>query len=205
MRAGLGRINRLIRDRWWQEGRRRGPPEPYQALREYLWRQSSWLDSLPRMVGAVQTHARRQPEVTLFGDYATVPLLALEAGVRVTGDFFDTTGQRFRSGFATFEQVRRLLEGAPAALVLLRTGASGINRLPAMREYLATAYQPVEVFRSRAGVEHVLYRRATDFGTRRGRGASLGWLKEGEGSCKRDQYCQVSSSWRFRSPEPFSG
>jgi hypothetical protein len=155
----LGRLNDLLRRLSWHGGQRRGPDDWHPPLTEYLWRESSWLDSLPRMVSAIQLQARLNPRVTLFGDYATVPLLALEAGVPVTGDFMDTTGQRFGARFATFEQVRRLLDAAPEALVLLRTGGSGVNALPAMRQYLAAAYTPLEALRRRTEVEHILYRR----------------------------------------------
>jgi hypothetical protein len=154
----LGPLNRLIRWAWWHDGRRDPPGARHNPFTEYLWRQSSWLDSLPAMTAAVQSAARADPLVSLFGDYGTVPLLALEAGVPVTGDFIDTTGQRFRAGAASFDQVARLLDSDPHALVLLRTGGSGVNARAALRGYLDSHFETVQVFRSRAGVEHTLYR-----------------------------------------------
>jgi hypothetical protein len=155
---GLGPLNRLIRRIWWHDGQR-GPGERHNVVTEYLWRQASWLDSLPAMAAAVRSAARPDGRVSLFGDYGTVPLLALETGVPVTGDFTDTTGQRFRAGAASFAQVERLLADAPRALVLLRTGGSGVNGQSELRRRLASDFEVVQVFRSGSGVEHTLHRR----------------------------------------------
>lgn len=156
---GLGPLNALIRTVWWQEGRRAAPGRRHNLITEYLWRQSNWLDSLPAIISTVQGLVAQAPKINLFGDYGTVPLVALGVGVRVADDFVDTTGQRLKAGFAPFGEISRLLGAADAPLILLRTGGSGINSLPAMNVYLTRSFERIGVFRSSAGVEHVLYRR----------------------------------------------
>ena len=153
----LGRLNGPVRRMFWMESITGGG----NTIGRHLRGQARWLDTHPAMVQAVRRLAAEpgRAELTLFGDYAAVPLVALEAGVRVTGDFVDTTGQRFSAGFGRFEQVRELLEAAPRAAVLLREGGSGVSALAALRAHLAEHYLETASFRSRGGTRHILYSR----------------------------------------------
>ncbi len=154
---GIGPLNGLVRAVFWRDGTRRTDHD-YGAITQYLWQRSRWLDTHRALVHAVELLAATTPGATLFGDSTTAPLVALDAGLRVTGDFVDTNKERFRSGVAHLSEVAALLDGHPTAILML-SPRDGIGSLPEMQAYVDRHYTVAARFESRIGHTHVLYRR----------------------------------------------
>lgn len=149
-------LNRLVRALLFQDGHRDPGARP-NRLTAYLWQRSRWLDTHPALVEAVRREAAERP-VTLFGDSAVVPRVALEASVRVTGDVADTNVQRFAAGSLTVRDVVELLEAHPEALVLLGRRA-GLGALQEVRRHVLAHHEHIGSFVTHTGLAHDLYAR----------------------------------------------
>jgi hypothetical protein len=155
-------LNGLVRWMLWQGGIRResSPPRLHNAITEYLWRQSTWLDTHAEMVAAVRQLACPGATTHILGDYASVPLIALDAGVPVKDHDVDTTGQRLRAGYGTTASFARgAFDRSRHVLVLLRTGGSGLSADRSFRGDVARHLPIAGTFRTRDGVEHTLHGR----------------------------------------------
>jgi hypothetical protein len=144
----------------FQGGVRSAPSRRYNVFTEYLWRHSVWLDTFPAISAAVAASARRHPEAVLFGDYATAPLVALGASIRLLGDEPDTTWQgysSYASPLLLHREIERRLSGASYPLILLRTKPRGGEWIsPITRSLFEVEYRETASFVSGAGVRHVL-------------------------------------------------
>lgn len=146
---GLGStVNGVIRALFWQGGVRRAGTDP-NALTQFLWQRSRWLDSYPALVEAVRRAAAERPGLTLLGESTVAPLVALEAGVPITGDLVDTNTQRLQAGHLAIGEVLALLDAHPSALVLSCGG--GITTVPAFRAYVARHLHPLGSYPSAHG------------------------------------------------------
>lgn len=154
---GIGAINSLIKILFWQDGIR-VVNEDANAITQYLWQRSRWLDIQPAMVAAVAEQASPNPQLSLFGDSTIAPLVALQAHVPLTADLVDTNMQRVRTGNLAVSEILALLETSPQALLLL--GASGgIGALPELRAYVGQHYSALQEFQSPYGYRYTLWRR----------------------------------------------
>jgi hypothetical protein len=154
---GIGPLNGAVRALFWQNGQRHPGTNP-NAVTQYLWQRSRWLDALPAMAASVRREATARPEVSLFGDSTVAPLVALEAGVKITGDLVDTNVQRVRAGNLSADEILALLQRHPRALLLFG-GHTGIGTLPELRRLTAQHYEVVETWPTRNGATYTLWRR----------------------------------------------
>lgn len=191
-------VNRLVRALLFKDGRREPGARP-SRFTAYLWQRSRWLDTHPALVAAVRREAAERP-VTLFGDSAVVPRVALDAGVLVTGDVADTNVQRFAAGSLAVGDVAALLDAHPDALVLLGRRA-GLGALPEVRRQVLSRYEHVGSFVTRAGVAHDLYRRRS---ARRSMGRPG---SSGDGVARRARCASASrgAPRAARDPGPWQG
>ncbi|MDZ4694823.1 MAG: hypothetical protein SGI86_06700 [Deltaproteobacteria bacterium] len=153
-----GGLNGVMRSLFWRDGKRdRGVDA--NPITQYLWQRSRWLNVVPDMVEAVRAERQLRVETTLFGDSTIVPLVAMEAGVSITGDLVDTNTQRIGAGNLTMAEVLALLDTQPSALVLV--GSSGIGSNPELRTYLQQKYGVLRHFTPTTGRNFTLFRRKT--------------------------------------------
>ena len=152
-----GTINAAIKALFWQDGLRVVNHDA-NAITQYLWQRSRWLEIQPAVVTAVAEHAAANPHTTLFGDSTVAPLVALQAGVPIAWDEVDTNMQRVRAGNLAISEILARLDVSPNTLLLLgQTG--GIGTLPVIRQYLSQHYAGVREFSSLSGYRYVLWRR----------------------------------------------
>lgn len=154
---GLGAVNALIKALFWQDGVR-VVNEDANAITQYLWQRSRWLNTAPAMVDAVRAQAAHLSQPSLFGDSTVAPLVALQAGLPVTSDLVDTNLQRIRTGNLQLSEVVSMLDTSPQALLLLGQ-SGGIGTLPELRAYVAAHYTLVNNFISAHGYQYGLWRR----------------------------------------------
>lgn len=154
---GIGPLNAVVRALFWQNGRRAAGND-YNAVTQYVWQASRWIDVQPALVEAVKLLARDRPDTVLFGDSTSAPQIALDAGVRIAGDLVDTNMERFRAGTLRFSDVADLIGRTPDVLVLLNP-SDGIGSLPEMRAYVAAHVAPAAELTSCLGERYVIYRR----------------------------------------------
>ena len=154
---GIGATNTLVQALFWQDGVR-VVNEDANAITQYLWQRSRWLDIQPAMVAAVTEQAASNPQLSLFGDSTVAPMVALQAHVPLTADLVDTNMQRVRTGNLAVPEILALLDTSPSALLLL--GASGgIGSLPELRAYVGQHYTALHEFQSPYGYRYTLWRR----------------------------------------------
>jgi hypothetical protein len=153
---GIGGLNGVMRSVFWQNGKRDKGVDA-NPITQYLWQRSRWLNVVPEMVETVRTERQLRVETTLFGDSTIVPLVAMEAGVSITGDLVDTNTQRIGAGNLTMAEVLALLDTQPSALVLV--GSSGIGSNPELRNYLQKNYRVLRQFAPATGRNFTLFRR----------------------------------------------
>jgi hypothetical protein len=128
------------------------------AVTQFLWQRSRWLNSAPDMLAAVRTQAATMSQPSLWGDSTVAPLIALQAGLPVTSDLVDTNLQRVRTGNLPVREILALLETSPQALLLLGQ-SGGIGTLPQLRSYVAAHYVTVKEFSGAFGHHYTLWRR----------------------------------------------
>ena len=154
----IGSWNGIIRSLFWQGGERVAG-EDYNAVTQYLWQRSRYTDTYPALVAKVRELEAASPGLTLFGDSSLAPSVALDAGVRIPGDFVDTNIERFRSGVVKFATVAALLDAHPLTTLLIDP-KSGIGSLPEMQAYIGEHYVEVARFGDHTGDTQILYQRA---------------------------------------------
>jgi len=153
---GIGGLNGLVRSLFWQDGHRHKGVDA-NPVTQFVWQRSRWLNVVPEIVEAVQAERRLRVETTLFGDSTIVPLVAMEAGVPVTGDLVDTNTQRIGAGNLKMAEVTALLDTQPSALVLI--GTAGIGTTPELRDHLRKHYSLLREFRAATSGFYKLFRR----------------------------------------------
>ncbi len=154
---GVGPLNQLVSALFWQQGIRVAGQDA-NAVTQYLWQRSRWLDCHPDLVSAVAAHAQVNPQTSLLGDSTVAPLVALQAGVPIAGDLVDTNMQRLKTGNLTLTHIFSTLDAHPEALLVLgKTG--GIGTLPDLRAFVARHYEPAGHFTARTGATYNLWRR----------------------------------------------
>jgi hypothetical protein len=151
----VGPLNAPIRSLFWRPGAAPGERRAG-VITEYLWRQSVWFDSAPAIVTAVARVARERGSVSLLGDYASVPFVALEAGIPVTGHLVDTTGQRFAAGHLPDADVAALFDRSPDALLLVRSDGSGLTEKRTGLRPLFDRSRELGTYFRRGGARHRL-------------------------------------------------
>ena len=149
-------LNGLVKRLFWQEGLRKSGND-YNTVTEYLWQRSNFLDTLPQLRQAVRDWADRRSvyvprdSLSLFGNSAITPLLALDTDLSVLSDIIDTNIERFRTGSLTVEGVTALLEDHPEALLVLNP-AEGVGSISPLFPYFKQKYNEIARFRSHTGV-----------------------------------------------------
>jgi hypothetical protein len=122
-----------------------GPGSDESSVARFLRRARISFDAYPDLVAAVAREAQARPGTTLYGDSLAAPLVALGAGVRITGDLVDTNTQRFGADRDLLGRVIDTLEATPDVLVL-SSERVGVGTLPAFRSYVTARYELIGAF-----------------------------------------------------------